>query len=417
MVNTILMGMQWGDEGKGKDVDILSNEHDVVVRYQGGGNAGHTVVIGDKKYALHLIPSGILSGRLNIIGNNVVVNPFNLLNEINDLSEKGIKVTPENLRISERAHLTLLYNVRLDEATGKKVGTTGRGIGPTYEDKIRRTGIRMCDLSDLNGLEEKVRKNLDVVNHMLRFNCSPVLSLEEVMEGLPEAAEKIIPFIQQNIGSLILKHNGSLLYEGAQGTFLDVDHGTYPFVTSSNPTIGGAYTGTGVFIEFDRRIGILKSYTTRVGNGPFPTEQGNDVGERLRERGGEFGTTTGRPRRCGWLDLFASQYSVMVNGINEISVTKLDVLDEEETIRVCVGYELNGREINFDDFSPVRMDKYAPVYEEIPGWKKDISNVRKQEDLPEETLNYLSFVQEYLKVSVVRVGVGQRRDQTITLNL
>src|SRR3989344_1822011 len=178
MVNTILMGMQWGDEGKGKDVDILSNEHDVVVRYQGGGNAGHTVVIGDKKYALHLIPSGILSGRLNIIGNNVVVNPFNLLNEINDLSEKGIKVTPENLRISERAHLTLLYNVRLDEATGKKVVTTGRGIGPTYEDKIRRTGIRMCDLSDLNGLEEKVRKNLDVVNHMLRFNCSPVLSLE-----------------------------------------------------------------------------------------------------------------------------------------------------------------------------------------------------------------------------------------------
>ena len=413
MTNTILIGMQWGDEGKGKDVDILSEQHDVVVRYQGGGNAGHTVVIGDKKYALHLIPSGILRGKLNIIGNNVVVNPFNLLKEINDLENNGIKVTPENLRISEKTHVTLLYHVRLDEATGKKVGTTGRGIGPTYKDKIERTGIRMCDLSDSKGLEEKVMKNLEVVNPILNCNGSPALSLEEVMEGLPEAAEKITPFIQPNIGSLILKHIGSLLYEGAQGTLLDIDHGTYPFVTSSNPTIGGAFAGTGVYIPFDHIIGIMKAYTTRVGNGPFPTEQENKLGEKLRKKGGEFGTTTGRPRRCGWLDLFAAKYSVMTNGINEISLTKLDVLDEEETIKVCVGYELNGKEIEFDDFSPSRMHEYIPIYKELSGWNKDITDSRNQEDLPENAINYIKFIEDYLKVSVVRVGVGQRRDQTV----
>jgi len=415
MPNTILIGMQWGDEGKGKDVDILSERHSAVVRYQGGGNAGHTVVIGDKKYALHLIPSGILRGKLNIIGNNVVVNPFNLLKEMNDLRKDEIKVTPDNLRISEKAHLTLLYHVKLDEATGKKVGTTGRGIGPTYKDKIERIGIRMCDLFDPKGLEEKVIKNLEVINPILECNYSPALSLEEVMQGLPEAAEKIIPFIQPNIGSLILKHKGSLLYEGAQGTFLDIDHGTYPFVTSSNPTIGGAFTGTGVFIEFDNIIGILKAYTTRVGNGPFPTEQDNEIGKGLRQRGEEFGTTTGRPRRCGWLDLFASKYAVMVNGINGISLTKLDILDGEETIKVCVGYELNGRKIEFEDFSPHRMHEYKPVYTELSGWNKDITNSRKQEDLPANAGNYIKFIKNYLKVPVIRVGVGQKRDQTIQL--
>jgi len=412
MANTIIIGMQWGDEGKGKLVDILSEQHDVIVRFNGGGNAGHTVVIKDKKYAFHLIPSGILSDNLNVMGNGVVINPYNFLEEIKNLQKKGIKVSPENLVVSDKCHLTLPYHIALDKAKGKDIGTTGMGIGPTYEDKIRRIGIRTCDLFDLKRLEEKVRENTKFYNHILEFHNAPSLSEDNILEELLGVTKRIIPFISDTEG-LILKHNGSLLYEGAQGVLLDVDHGTYPFVTSSNPTIGGAYTGTGVFIEFDRKIGVLKAYTTRVGNGPFPTEQDNETGERLRKRGGEFGTTTGRPRRCGWIDLPAARYSIKLNGIKEICLTKFDVLDEENIIKVCIGYKNEG----ITSFPITQICEAIPIYTELPGWEQDTTTAGKQEDLPENAINYLKFIQNYFGVPITTVGVGQRRDQMITLDL
>jgi|SRR3989344_2841964 len=397
MPNTIVIGAQWGDEGKGKIIDTLSERYNVIIRYQGGCNAGHTVIIGDKKYILHSIPSGILrQGVLNIIGNNVVIDPLKFLKEINDLRNVGLEVSPENLRISDKCHLTLSYLNKLDEATGKKVETTGRGIGPTYTDKTKRIGIRTFDLLDLKRLEGKVRENTESTNYMLKYCNATVLNVDEVMEGLSEASEGIIPFIHPNIGSLILGYDGSLLYEGAQGTLLDIDHGTYPYVTSSNPTIGGAFTGTGVYVNLENRIGILKAYTTRVGNGPFPTEQDNEIGERLRKMGGEFGATTGRPRRCGWLDLFIAKYSIIINGFNQIALTKLDVLDQEDTIKLCIKYELNGREVRFEDFTINRIEEYTPVYKELPGWKKNISEARKIGYLPENARKYIGFIEDYL---------------------
>jgi len=416
MSNTIVIGMQWGDEGKGKDVDILTEEADVVVRYQGGGNAGHTVVIGGKKYALHLIPSGILrKGTLNIIGNNVVVNPFRLLEEIKDLQNSGIEVTPKNLRISDRSHLTLEYHELLDSAGGKGIGVTGRGIGPTYFSKVSRsfpTGIRFCDLYYPELLKDKVTENVNFTNHMLSFydaNAS-MCSSRNILEQLLGIKDDILPFVEPDIGSLILAHDGSLLYEGAQGTLLDVDAGTYPYVTSSNPTIGGAFTGTLVHPHFHNIIGILKAYTTRVGNGPFPTELEDEVGERLRRRGVEFGTTTGRQRRCGWLDLFAAAYSIRVNGINKISLTKLDVLGEEDAIEVCFGYSRDGgKMIHF----PTYIDRCKPMYVELPGWKRDISGARKPKELPKNAREYIDYIQKFLGVQIVRVGVGPGREQTI----
>lgn len=428
MPNTIVIGMQWGDEGKGKDIDILSEQHKVIIRYQGGGNAGHTVVIGDKKYALHLIPSGILrEGKLNIIGNNVVIDLIKFLEEIDSLERDGIKVSPENLVMSDKCHLTLDYHTALDAAKGKEVGTTGRGIGPTYTDKAARIGIRACDLFDSENLEKKVIENTKFANHILKYYKSPPCFAKNILGKLVKAREKILPFVRKNIEKLILENDGSLLFEGAQGTLLDIDLGTYPFVTSSNPTIGGAYTGAGIYINFDKRIGVLKAYTTRVGNGPFPTEQKNEIGDRMRERGSEFGTTTGRPRRCGWLDLFAAKYAVRVNGLTEVSLTKLDVLDYEDVIKLCVGYSVNDKKgtktffsysINDkeEDYFPItEMDKCTPVYMELPGWKKDIKGARKMENLPAEARNYIKTIEDYLGIPVKRIGVGERREQTIEL--
>lgn len=411
-MNTLVVGMQWGDEGKGKDIDILSESHDVVVRYQGGGNAGHTIVIKDEKYALHLIPSGILrKGKLNVIANNVVVDPSALVKEISELQARGIEVSPENLAISDRAHLTLAYHRALDEATGSGIGTTGRGIGPTYTGKAARTGIRMHNLFDLNELEQKVIENAEFSNYLLAYYKAQPLIPSKVLEEVLEVREKILPFIHRDIPGLILKHNGSLLFESAQGTMLDVDIGTYPCVTSSNPTIGGAYTGTGVYVPFDKVIGVMKAYTTRVGRGVFPTEQDNVIGERLRARGNEFGTTTGRPRRCGWLDLFAAKYAVQVNGISEVSLTKFDVLDEEASINVCMGYSLNGKQADY--FPITEMWSCAPVYKTLPGWKTDTSQARKPSDLPLKAREYIEAIVDYLRVPVKRVGVGSRRNQTI----
>jgi adenylosuccinate synthase len=415
MPNTIVIGMQWGDEGKGKDIDILSEQHDVIVRYQGGGNAGHTVVIGDKKYALHLIPSGILRrGKLNIIGNNVVIDPVKFLEEVDNLKTQGIEVTPENLLVSDKCHLTLRYHNELDKAKGKAIGTTGRGIGPTYSDKALRIGIRICDLFNLKGLEEKVTENARLSNHILGYYNAPLLIIDEVLDGILKSREGIMPFVKRDVGGVILENNGSLLFEGAQGTLLDIDHGTYPFVTSSNTTIGGAYTGTGVYVDFDKRIGILKAYTTRVGNGPFPTEQDNETGKRFRKIGNEFGTTTGRPRRCGWLDLFAAKYAARINGINEISLTKLDVLSEEKEIKICTAYR-NEHGITVDYFPSTDLDNYLPVYETLPGWNRDIIKARKASELPKEAMNYIKTIEDFLEVPIKRVGVGERRDQTIEL--
>ncbi len=316
MANTIIIGMQWGDEGKGAETDRLAEEHDVIVRYQGGGNAGHTIVADEKKYVLHLLPSGILKeGKINIIGNNVVIDPEKLLWEINGLRQDGIDITSDNLVISDRCHLTLPYHIRMDQINGKEIGTTGRGIGPTYTDKVSRTGIRFCDLRDLSDdkLKEKIEKNLEEKNFLIRIKGGSPLTLEECVEPLFRTRDEILPFVSRDIGRIILKHDGNILYEGAQGTMLDVDHGTYPMVTSSNTTIGGAFTGTGVHPNFDIILGILKAYTTRVGNGHLPTEQNNEFGERLRTIGNEFGATTGRPRRCGALDLFAAKYAIRLS--------------------------------------------------------------------------------------------------------
>ncbi|MBR9692043.1 adenylosuccinate synthase [Candidatus Woesearchaeota archaeon] len=415
MTNTHLVGLQWGDEGKGKDVDILSEKHEVIVRYQGGGNAGHTVVIDGKVYKLHLVPSGILrDGKINIIGDNVVWRPQAFLEEVAALEELGIHIEPgKNLIISDGSHLTLPYQQALDAVEGGKVGTTGRGIGQTYEDSRGRTGIRAFELFDPSNLEAMIKQNTDYYNHKLRWHGPDVeqLSHNQVFDDLSKIREQLIPFIRPDTREILLKYDGSVLFEGAQGTLLDIDLGTWPFVTSSNPTKGGVYTGTGVSLELQRVIGILKAYQTRVGNGPFATEQENDTGERLRERGKEFGTTTGRPRRCGWLDLFAGKYACEVNGVTEISLTKLDVLDDEGTIRFGVGYELDGKQVDY--FPRFQMGKCEPIYDEMLGWKVDTTKARKPSDLPKNARRYIERIETYLDTPVKRVGVGKGRDQTI----
>lgn len=432
MVNSIFIGMQWGDEGKGKHIDAAARGHKLVARYQGGANAGHSVnivppevlasgdekEINDKKYkfALHLIPSGILSpGVMNVIGNNVVAYPPSFLKEVDGLRARGVEVSPQNLAVSDRAHLTLLYHQVLDSIEGGGVGTTNRGIGPTYADKARRTtAIRMCDLFDLKSLEEKVREGTKYANHLISYydpSGKSAVPFEKVWGELLQARERMLPFIHKDIAGLILENNGSLLFESAQGTMLDVDNGTFPFVTSSNPTRGGAYTGTGVWIDFQEVYGILKAYTTRVGNGPLPTEQVNEAGERLRKRGGEFGTTTGRPRRCAWQDLCVADYAIKVNGINGICLTKLDVLDEELTIPVCIGYNIDGKRVDY--FPVTELHKVEPVYIQMRGWMKDISRARKPSDLPREAREYISFIERTLKTPIKEVGVGQRRDQIV----
>jgi len=414
MVDTIVLGMQWGDEAKGKLVDILSEDHDVVVRFQGGGNAGHTVVIGDQKYALRLMPSGILRGKKCIIGNGVAVYPAGLIKEINELKNRGVEINPENFMISNLANLTASYHIALDAAMGKKIGTTGNGIGPTYADKRARTpGLLVNDLFDVNELERKVRNNTDFANWVLKFYDEGPLNSGDVLKDLLYARERLLPFVRKDTREIILANIGKLLFEGAQGTLLDCDLGTFPNVTSSNTTIGGAYIGSGVYLNFDEIIGVLKAYTTRVGGGPSPTEQKNEIGERLVERGHEFGTVTGRKRRCGWLDLNAARYAVEVNGIKEICLTKLDVLDEEDEIKVCTGYKINGQSVNY--FPVIELEKCEPVYETLPGWKSDTTKIRRSLDLPKNARDYVKRIQDYLHVPITRVGVGNRRDQMISV--
>lgn len=420
---TVLVGSQWGDEGKGKIVDILSDRYDIVVRYQGGANAGHTVEIGNDKYVLHLIPSGILRENVVcVIGNGVVIDPAALLDEISLLEKNNIKVDGR-LFISHNAHLIMPYHKLLDsiqESSDNKIGTTGRGIGPCYIDKYARKGIKIVDLLNKKVLEEKIRKNLEEKNILLRkVYEKEELNVNEIIEQYLEFDNQIDKYIKDvpaYLNNAIAKKK-SILLEGAQGALLDVDHGTYPYVTSSSPTAGGACTGTGIPPHrIDNVIGIVKAYTTRVGYGPFPTELLDDNGEKLRKIGVEYGATTGRPRRCGWFDAFLVNYSVMINGIDEVALTKLDVLSDFSEIKVCVGYKLNGKTVKSYPTDSDRLQNSVPIYETLEGWNTKLSDCRSYGELPDQTKKYLEFISNHSKMNIKIVSVGPKRDQTFFIN-
>ncbi|GGV19318.1 adenylosuccinate synthase [Streptomyces spectabilis] len=420
----VLLGAQWGDEGKGKATDLLGGSVDYVVRYQGGNNAGHTVVVGDQKYALHLLPSGILSPEcVPVIGNGVVVDPSVLLSELSGLNERGVDTS--KLLVSGNAHIITPYNVTVDKVgerfLGKrKIGTTGRGIGPTYADKINRTGIRVQDLYDESILKQKVEAALEQKNQLLTkvFNRRAI-EAEQIVEQLLEHGENIKQYVADT--TLILNNalddDKVVLFEGGQGTLLDVDHGTYPFVTSSNPTAGGACTGTGVGpTKISRVIGILKAYTTRVGAGPFPTELFDKDGEALREIGGERGVTTGRDRRCGWFDAPIARYATRVNGLTDFFLTKLDVLTGWERIPVCVAYEIDGKRVEELPYNQTDFHHAKPIYETLPGWSEDITKAKTFGDLPKNAQAYVKALEEMSGAPISAIGVGPGRDETIEIN-
>lgn len=425
MANVVVVGAQWGDEGKGKVVDIYTEFADDVVRYQGGNNAGHTLVVGEEKVVLHLIPSGVLhAGKRCIIGNGVVLDPEVFIREITNLKAAGRLQDDSCLLLSESLHVIMPYHKRIDiareaQSGDKKIGTTGRGIGPTYEDKIGRRGIRLMDLINKDQFARKLKEQLPEKNFILEkmLGESP-LTFEEIFEQYNGYADILRRYVADT--TLVLHRDvqggRKILFEGAQGTMLDVDHGTYPFVTSSSTCAGGACTGTGVSPrDIHEIIGISKAYITRVGSGPFPTELLDATGEQLRATGHEFGATTGRPRRCGWFDVLVAKYAVRVNGLTGIALTKLDVLDEFATIKVCTAYSCNGEIL---DELPSNLDlfeKCRPVYEELPGWQTDISKIRNFADLPENARNYVKRLEQLSGCPIVMVSVGPRRDETIIL--
>jgi adenylosuccinate synthase len=425
MANVVVVGAQWGDEGKGKVVDIYTEFSDDVVRFQGGNNAGHTLVVGNEKVILHLIPSGILhQGKRCIIGNGVVLDPAVFIEEISALKASGRLADDQCLLLSESLHIIMPYHKRIDIAREKKsgagkIGTTGRGIGPCYEDKIGRRGIRLMDLLDRDVFARKLHEFLVEKNFILEelLGESPV-DFDEVYEKYCGYAEILRRYSADT--SLIL-HNDifsgkKILFEGAQGTMLDIDYGTYPFVTSSSTCAGGACTGSGVGPrDIHEIIGISKAYVTRVGSGPFPTELEDDVGERLRTAGGEFGSTTGRPRRCGWFDALVARYAVRINGLTGIALTKLDVLSGFETIRICTGYAYEDQILSEIPASIDVLARCSPVYEDVPGWCSDIGSIRKFEDLPLNARKYINRLEELTRCPIVLVSVGARRDETIVL--
>ena len=421
MPGIVLIGAQWGDEGKGKATDALGSRVDYVVKFNGGNNAGHTVVIGSEKYALHLLPSGILSpGVVPVIANGVVIDPEVLFEEIDGLTSRGVDCS--RLRVSANAHVITSYHRSLDKVTerflGKrKIGTTGRGIGPAYADKINRVGIRVQDIFDEGILRQKVEGALDQKNHLLvKVYNRRAIEVDEVVEALLGTADRLRPYVADT-GLLLnqaLDEGRTVLFEGGQATLLDVDHGTYPFVTSSNATSGGACTGSGVAPNrVDRVIAVVKAYTTRVGEGPFPTELLDADGERLREVGAEFGTTTGRPRRCGWYDAVIARYAARVNGVTDFVLTKLDTLTGFERIPVCVAYEAGG--VRHDEMPVSQSDFHhaTPVYEYLDGWTEDISGVREFEDLPPAARLYVETLEKMSGARISAVGVGPGRDATV----
>jgi adenylosuccinate synthase len=423
MANTLVVGAQWGDEGKGKIVDFLSEKADVVARYQGGTNAGHTIVIGDKKFIMHLIPSGILHPNIQcIIGNGVVIPLESLIKEMDGLIERGIHIG-ENLLISDRAHLIMPYHPLMESVAnsreGKKLGTTLRGIGPAYMDKMNRlAGIRIADFFDAELFKEKLDFNIQSKLQLVE-NLQSKIDKGTILKQYREYAQRIKPHVADTSSVLhnAIKNGKRILFEGAQGTLLDIDFGTYPFVTSSNTTVGGVCTGLGIGPKaIDEVMGIVKAYTTRVGEGPFPTELSNTLGEHLRQKGAEFGATTGRPRRCGWLDMVVLKYAARINGLTSIALTKLDVLDEMDTIKVCVAYKHKSDIITEFPSNLRILYECEPIYEDLPGWKTPISEAKNYDDLPIHAQKYIEFISEQLETKIAIISVGPARTQTLVLN-
>ncbi len=420
----VVVGAQWGDEGKGKIIDLLTERADIVARYQGGHNAGHTVVVGMDEFILHLVPSGILhKGKTCVIGNGVVVDPSALLEEMDAMAKRGIRFD-DSLLISKNAHLIMPYHKALDVASenlkgNKKIGTTGRGIGPAYADKINRKGIRMADLLDPVVFREKLASNTGEANFLLeRFYSAPMVHLDQVYEEYLAYAKRLKKYIADTtlfLNQSIAK-NKKILAEGAQGTHLDVDHGTYPFVTSSSPTAGGACTGLGIGPNAITEVmGIVKAYTTRVGSGPFPTEQENELGELLRARGKEYGATTGRPRRCGWADTLIIRHAARVNGMTSVAITKLDVLDTFDELKICVGYKYKGKLYEEMPSELAVLDRGTPQYITMPGWKQTTIGIRNYDDLPKRARAYVEKLCKLCGVKPAVISTGARRDETIIL--
>lgn len=425
MSSVVVLGAQWGDEGKGKIVDYLAQKADAVVRYSGGSNAGHTVVVNDIHYKLRLLPSGVLfNNKTNVLGNGVVINPGVVLAEIAGMKEKGIDC--DNLVISDRAHVVLPYHQRLDElqeeALGThKIGTTKGGIGPCYMDKVARVGIRICDLMEPETFAEKLKVNLEAKNAVITkiYGAEP-FDYETVLKEYLAYAEQLRPYVTDTgvVMDELFTAGKSVLFEGAQATFLDIDHGTYPYVTSSNPTAGNACTGSGVGPRFiDHVVGVVKAYTTRVGEGPFITEllDNDGPGNQIRETGHEYGTVTGRPRRCGWLDAFMLRYSARLNGLDYLAITRLDILDQMPKIKMCVGYKIDGEQVKRIPASLKVLAKVEPIFEEFDGWMTDISNIRDYDKLPENAKKYLQRISEVSGVELGIISVGPNREQTIVL--
>ncbi|MGM0410297.1 MAG: adenylosuccinate synthase [Bacillota bacterium] len=424
MSNKIVVGAQWGDEGKGKVTDMLASTADVVVRFGGGNNAGHTVIVNDEKFELHLIPSGILyPDETCVIGNGVVIDPVALVEEMKGLEKRDISL--DNLYISETAHVVMPYHRLLDGLEEKrkgadKIGTTGKGIGPTYTDKAARKGIRVIDLLDEKRLRNRLEKALDYKNLLLeKIYDKKALEVDEIIDEYKESIEKIRPHVT-NTSLLIdeaVKDDKKVFFEGAQGTLLDIDYGTYPYVTSSNPTAGGVCTGAGIGpVQIDDVIGVAKAYITRVGEGPFPTELKGKVGDKLREKGHEFGVTTGRPRRCGWLDIPVLKHAVRVNGLTEIVLTKLDILSGFKEIKMCTAYKKGDEVLEEFPANFEILEDYEPVYESFAAWEEDISKIRKYENLPENAKKFIEKIEEMVNTPISVIGIGPGREEAIIKN-
>ena len=416
MPAVVIVGAQWGDEGKGKITDYLAQGSDAVVRYQGGNNAGHTIVVGDTVHKFHLIPSGILhEGKLCVLGSGVVIDPVKLISEIDNLIEEGVSV--ERLKLSDQAHYILPTHQHMDinsemKKGSAKIGTTGRGIGPAYADKINRSGIRLADPAYPEVLRTKLTQHLSEHEAQLQ-DCDA--TIDSLVAHLMNAHERLKPFIcsAPHLINDCLEEDKRVLFEGAQGTLLDIDHGTYPFVTSSSPTAGGACAASGIGpTQIKLVLGVAKAYATRVGSGPFPTELENDLGEAIRQHGGEFGTTTGRPRRCGWVDLVALRYAQRINGLTHVALTKMDVLDHFADLKVCTAYKINGVETKNFPTDANQMDAIEPIYEDVPGWHCDTTSIEQYEDLPEAARQYVKRIEDYLGIPVAIVSVGPARAST-----
>jgi adenylosuccinate synthase len=421
MPSIVILGTQWGDEGKGKLVDVIANRANMVVRFQGGNNAGHTLVIGEEKFVFHLLPSGVLYDKSKcIIASGVVIDLSVLLKEISLLEQGGR--SSKHIFISSKAHLIMPYHIMLDklqEGSENKIGTTQRGIGPTYADKIARFGIRVCDLLDFESFKEKLKINLEQKNQIFTkiYNTKP-LDFNEIVKEFKELKEKIQQRVidSANIINQALNNNELVIFEGAQASQLDIDFGTYPYVTSSSPSVAGVISGSGISHKhINKVVGIVKAYSTRVGNGPFITELNDEIGEKIRKTGNEYGSTTGRPRRCGYLDLVVVKDSIIKNGIDNLVITKLDVLSSLDEIKICVGYKLNNQNIDYIPNTNNEFKNTQPIYETLKGWQSDITNITNFNELPAQAKQYINFIQSYLKTDIALVSVGPKRSQNIIL--